>query len=882
MKNHWNTYKWIAGFCLSILLLCSLPVEAAHLKGGYIEYSYLGPGLNNSSRYRITVYQYTDCNSTGGQIDNDINLAAYRVGSMLPEFSLIVPLEESKFLRKINFDCINNAPTVCYRIDSYSTIVDLLNSQTPVTITVQRCCRIANIANILSSNNAGITYMVNINTQNSSGIVLNNSSPVFEQKDTSLVCASNGFELPFEANDPDGDSLIFSFTSGLNTPSGEAKPLPPLPPPFPPINYQAQFFDKEPMGPNVRIDRFSGVISGIAPAESGDYVVAILVEEYRKGIKIGESRKELHISVGSCDIPSAILPASIINCDNYTIPFENQSTSSGIFSYNWDFGVPGRTDDTSALPSQSFTYPDTGVYRVKLVVNRFGKCPDSTFGEVRIFPGFTPDFKIDGVCQQLPYQFNDLTTARYGVVNKWKWDLGVAGVPSDISSLQNPAYRYAATGVYNTSLIVESSKGCIDTVAKVLTVSEKPDVRLAFRDTLICSIDTLQLRANGTGNYSWSPAADMLNSNTPTPLVFPKSTTVYKAFLNDRGCIATDSVRVRVLDFITVRIGNDTSICRTDSWQLNTQSEALSFKWSPAGIFDNPSVKNPVVTARDSITRIIVLANLGKCQDTDTLIIKTIPYPKAFAGNDSTICFGTLASLRGSGDGISATWSPATLLRGSQGYSTTAAPANTTTFILSIIDTRGCPKPSRDTVVITVRPRVTLFAGNDTSIVYNQLLQLNATSNASSVQWRPSIALSNAFVANPTALFTTLTLTAGIDSVKYTVTGTTPEGCNASDDIVVRVFKTGPSIFVPSGFTPNYDGLNDQLRPILAGMRGLTYFRVYNRYGQTVFETREQFKGWDGRLKGVLQASGTYVYQCQAVDFQGKIQSAKGSFLLIR
>jgi gliding motility-associated-like protein len=137
-------------------------------------------------------------------------------------------------------------------------------------------------------------------------------------------------------------------------------------------------------------------------------------------------------------------------------------------------------------------------------------------------------------------------------------------------------------------------------------------------------------------------------------------------------------------------------------------------------------------------------------------------------------------------------------------------------------------------------------------------------------------------VPNPTAIYTSGTLPAGTDSIKYLVTATTAEGCKASDEIIVRVFKTGPSIFVPSGFTPNSDGLNDQLRPILAGMRGLHFFRIYNRYGQLIFETRELRKGWNGLLNGMPQASGTYVFHCQAETFEGKMQSAKGSFMLIR
>jgi gliding motility-associated-like protein len=125
-------------------------------------------------------------------------------------------------------------------------------------------------------------------------------------------------------------------------------------------------------------------------------------------------------------------------------------------------------------------------------------------------------------------------------------------------------------------------------------------------------------------------------------------------------------------------------------------------------------------------------------------------------------------------------------------------------------------------------------------------------------------------------------LQSGQDAITYILTASTPEGCSQSDDIVVRIFKTPPSIFVPNGFTPNNDGLNDVIKPILAGMQRLDYFRVYNRYGQVVFESKEQNKGWDGKVKGNLQPGNAFAYQCQAVDFEGKIVSQKGTFVLIR
>ncbi|MCU0336079.1 MAG: PKD domain-containing protein, partial [Chitinophagaceae bacterium] len=588
------------------------------------------------------------------------------------------------------------------------------------------------------------------------------------------------------------------------------------------------------------------------------------------------------ITVGACDIARAELPASIINCDSLGVRFQNEAVASGIFAYFWDFGVNSSSSDTSNLPTPLFQYPDTGVYRAKLVVNRGGDCPDSTFTEVRVFPGFAADFSVQGVCQQLPYQFTDRTQARYGVVNSWRWDFGQTPATNDTSRLRNPAFLYGSAGNYTVTLIAGSSKGCIDTLQRVVAIAAEPVLELAFKDTLICSIDSLQLRGLSPGSYSWSPSNRMSGSNTPNPIVFPTQTTTYRATLNNAGCIASDTVRVRVLDFITVELGADTSICLTDAVTLRPSTEALSFSWQPAGLFDNAAVKNATLRPTATSTVVRLQANLGKCQAEDSLVVRTVPYPLADAGRDTAICFGTATTLQGSGNGSSLRWSPAASLRQPGSYSTIATPRGTTAYVLTVTDTLGCPKPVRDTVLVTVYPRINVFAGNDTTAVRGQPLLLRGTADGADLRWSPTTWLSGANTANPTFNVPVQTALSSLgDYYNLTLTATSPQGCTATDELRIRLFER-PAIYVPTAFTPNADGLNDALRPTLAGMRQLQYFRIFNRYGQLVFETRTEGLGWDGRLNGQPQPAGAYVYQCQAIDYLGNQTDVKGNFVLIR
>jgi len=90
-------------------------------------------------------------------------------------------------------------------------------------------------------------------------------------------------------------------------------------------------------------------------------------------------------------------------------------------------------------------------------------------------------------------------------------------------------------------------------------------------------------------------------------------------------------------------------------------------------------------------------------------------------------------------------------------------------------------------------------------------------------------------------------------------------------------------IAVPSAFTPNGDGLNDYLYPLNAFKADNLMFRVYNRYGQIVFETKDWTKKWDGRVNSLPQPSGTYVWTLDYTNHDnGQKVSLKGTTVLIR
>jgi gliding motility-associated-like protein len=400
---------------------------------------------------------------------------------------------------------------------------------------------------------------------------------------------------------------------------------------------------------------------------------------------------------------------------------------------------------------------------------------------------------------------------------------------------------------------------------------------MAFRDTLICNIDTVQLNVSGNGAISWTPNYNILNSTSAAPFVFPKITTWYKVELNENGCRNTDSVRVRVVSLVSLSVSNDTSICANDPVQLFANTDGLQYQWSPAASLSNPNILNPIATPAISTTYQMT-SRIGGCTATEDVVVTVIPRPTVNAGVDAEICYNSTTQLNGQTNGTSFTWSPVSSLNNASLLDPIARPTSTTSYILSATDiASGCPKPSYDTVLVVVLPKVNAFAGNDTVGVVGLPLQLRASGGVS-YHWSPATFLTNPDIADPIAM-----LDGNTEFVSYLVTVADQEGCTDTASIRIRVFKTGPEIFLPTGFTPNGDGRNDVFRPIYVGMKTIDYFQVYNRWGALLYShNKDDGQGWDGTIKGHKQNTGAFDWLVRATDVLGKVHFKKGTVMLIR
>ncbi len=865
-------------FILVILLFtCFSSAKADHITGGEMFYT-MKPGLDGLVGYDITLKLFMRCNS-GRQFNDPIIISLFNRGTnaRINDYSVPIGRQESIQLADAG-PCVSNPPTVCYVIGTYYLSLSLPATAAGYTLASQVNFRISGISNLTPGySNIGATYTCEIPGINQVANAHENNSAKFIGNDLVVVCANNRFNYSFEAQDADSDLLNYSFcnayvsgSSGVGNTSA-----PPPSPPYASVPYGSDFGSGFPLGLTVNIDSKTGLITGNAPA-TGVYVVTVCVEEIRNGKVIATQRKDLQINIASCDIAAASLTPEYMLCrDTKALSVSNQSTSSLIKTQNWEiFNQSGIKVFDSTGNYGRYTFTDTGIYKIRLTINRNQACTDSAESIVRVYPGFLPSFNFSGLCFTKPTQFTNTSSTVYGAINSWQWkfvDLNGA----DTSRQYNPVYTYGFMGPKVALLTLSNTNGCRDTAMRTVNIFDKPPLNLAFSDTLICVNDSVQIIAKGNGLYQWSPNTNLVNSNTASPIVSPVKTTRYYVDLNDEGCLNRDSVLVRVVDKVTLKTMADTVICQGDPIFLRVVSDGFKYSWTPAMNLENPLVAAPKATTNNK-TIYEVTASIGGCSAKDQVTVTPVPYPKTFAGADTTICFNTTARLIGVNDGSSFTWSSTQYLSNPNSLVTVAQPSQTTTFILSGYDVKGCPKPGIDSIQVVVLPDIKADAGNDTSIVIGQKLQLNATGGLS-YSWQPFTGLSNPGIGNPVALYSEAS-----EGMRYIVFVYNQAGCVDTASINIKVYATNPSVFVPTAFTPNKDGKNDVLRPIAAGIKTLEYFNVYNRWGHLVFSTTQNGKGWDGTVSGNPQGTGTFVWVVKATDYNNTPYLQKGTVTLIR
>lgn len=318
------------------------------------------------------------------------------------------------------------------------------------------------------------------------------------------------------------------------------------------------------------------------------------------------------------------------------------------------------------------------------------------------------------------------------------------------------------------------------------------------------------------------------------------------------GCFAFDTVRIRVNSSAVINLGADERFCLGDSVTFDAGPGFDNYQWSTG------ETTQQIVAKQAGQYRVVATALTG-CKSADTVaVIQVFAVPVLNLDKNPGLCLGEKRTLS-AGNYTSYLWNTGSVMPSI----TVSTPG---TYKVNVADINGCK--GSDSVSITASyPLPAAFLPRDTFICSYGSLEINSTTNFNRYLWSTGSSTSSIVVTQP-----------GL----YWLDATDRHLCTGRDTIMVNLKDCLSGFFMPTAYTPNGDGRNDKLKPLLFGIVNKYEFTVYNRWGQIVFRSDDQTKGWDGKLGGVNQDGGPYIWSCTYQFKDQEMKTVKGTVILIR
>lgn len=391
--------------------------------------------------------------------------------------------------------------------------------------------------------------------------------------------------------------------------------------------------------------------------------------------------------------------------------------------------------------------------------------------------------------------------------------------------------------------------------------------------------------------YLWDFGGGDTTSQVLNPIkTYTIPGTYYVSLLiTDSICNTVDTAfqTIIVAPPITITGGTTITTCDTATLFVNTTGGATNIIWSSNNQFGdtlNPSLNDSslFVTVNDT-TWYYVMATNGPCTAIDSFLVNYIGFN--IIAHDTGTCLGdpvaiNLTNL--SNYPLTYSWTPTSqIISGANTANPIVNPSTTTTYTVVATNSFGCTATDTAQVVPSgFNPNnINIWADQD-SLFGGGGTQLHVTPNTGfTYQWIPPFSLNNPTIPDPYA-------TPSVPSVTtYTVILTEDgSGCQYSKTITIYAFEVNcgePDVFIPNAFTPNNDNENDVLFVRGRNVEKMV-LKIYDRWGELVFETDKQNKGWDGSFKGALVDPGVFVYYLTITCIDGQEYFKKGNVTVIR
>ncbi|MFO0356070.1 MAG: gliding motility-associated C-terminal domain-containing protein [Sphingobacteriaceae bacterium] len=443
--------------------------------------------------------------------------------------------------------------------------------------------------------------------------------------------------------------------------------------------------------------------------------------------------------------------------------------------------------------------------------------------------------------------------------------------PSASLSSANGNMVIASPTITTNYIVIGEAATCTASAAYQVSVITLPNILATAATNTICQYSSTNIFANGASSYSWSPAAGLNTTVGNAVVASPNITTVYNIAGNNGACLAYGSVTINIVPFPNLNISTPNGkICEGESTTIFA-SGASTYAWSPnTGLSSNNSAAaqaSPSVSTNYTIMG--TNSGMGiNCTMTKEIVIEVLPKIVPSISNSVTICNGQSTRLIAGGSNTYS-WMPSVSLNDATIFNPVANPTVSTNYTVMVSDHGNCTVPV--TVFVRVNPTPTVTAGEDYAVNLDEPMYLNAAGNAT-LTW-----IAGDGILCPVCPNTQIMPKA---SSCYKVEAVNEFGCKATDDVCVEV-TTNYNIYIPNIFTPNNDEMNDVF---LVYGTGLSDFEmiIFDRWGEKLFTSNDQLKGWDGTYKDKLCKNDVYPYLIKYKSLDGRKHTKTGHVTILK
>ncbi|SEA71102.1 gliding motility-associated C-terminal domain-containing protein [Chitinophaga terrae (ex Kim and Jung 2007)] len=568
------------------------------------------------------------------------------------------------------------------------------------------------------------------------------------------------------------------------------------------------------------------------------------------------------------------------------------ATAAKTQNYMWDFD-DGTVVVTSTPVSPGHTYTKPGIYYPRVSLEDDQGCVVKAQGNDKIIVDYAlADFTVDNTaaCGGGLITFTNhsktLTNDELALPFQNAWDYGMPASPNNTGKTSDGSFTYPQPGNANVKLLVTSAYGCKDEKILPVVIPTQAKAAIAPIDPL-CVSGTLQLSGTDenhvTGTqWTWQVGSTTYKQAALPPVTVdkagnvPVSLTITNA---DGSCPSVSNSTIVVNPAPNLNLyPADATICKGASLQLQaTTDNNVTVAWTDYHISDPASLRPVVDPDLDTEYKVTATNEFG-CTTTGQVPVKVSQPFKIFAV-DKEICEGESVEMQ-AGGALTFKWIPGLGLNRSDIANPIAKPEKNITYkVVGYNDSNCFTDTALARVFVRQAPKIDL--GPDQVLPSGTILNLpvKASDDVISTEWTPQTGLSCYNCLTPTATLK--------DDITYSVKVTNRFGCTATDEVNFRLVCETSNIFIPNTFSPNGDGVNDIFYVRGQGMQTVRTFRIFNRWGQTVYEranisTNDISKGWDGKFKGVPLNPDVFVYYAEIVCDKGGVTLVKGNVTLIR